>query len=81
MTWDALKKSINGLVNKVSPLNIVNIIPELFNENLVRGKGLLCQYKPCEINASRISLPPGTNVVADAQQVINEVPASLSQLF
>lgn len=29
-TWDALCKSINGLVNKVSVSNIKNIIPELF---------------------------------------------------
>ena len=30
LTWDALCKSINGLVNKVSASNIKNIIPELF---------------------------------------------------
>nr|GMD84160.1 pre-mRNA-splicing factor CWC22 homolog [Ipomoea batatas] len=32
LTWDALKKSINGLVNKVNATNIKNIIPELFGE-------------------------------------------------
>ncbi|RVW33936.1 Pre-mRNA-splicing factor CWC22 [Vitis vinifera] len=30
LTWDALRKSINGLVNKVNATNIKNIIPELF---------------------------------------------------
>ena len=37
--WEALKKSINGLVNKVNVSNIQNIVLELFQENLVRGKG------------------------------------------
>lgn len=40
MAWEALKKSINGLINKVNISNIKNIIPELLEENLVRGKGL-----------------------------------------
>ena len=39
MAWEALKKSINGLVNKINVGNIKNIVPELFGENLVRGKG------------------------------------------
>ncbi|KAL3569767.1 hypothetical protein D5086_029657 [Populus alba] len=43
LTWDALRKSINGLVNKVNASNIKNIIPELFSENLIRGRGLFCR--------------------------------------
>jgi pre-mRNA-splicing factor CWC22 len=43
MSWDALRKSINGLVNKVNASNIKNIIPELFAENLIRGRGLFCR--------------------------------------
>ena len=39
MAWEALKKSINGLVNKINVGNIKNIVPELFGENLIRGKG------------------------------------------
>ncbi|CAK7338828.1 unnamed protein product [Dovyalis caffra] len=41
LTWDALRKSINGLLNKVNVTNIKNVILELFSENLVRGKELL----------------------------------------
>ena len=41
--WEMLRKSINGIVNKVNTSNIQNIILELFNENLLRGKGLLCR--------------------------------------
>jgi len=46
MTWDALKKSINGLINKVNVSNIKNIIPELFSENIIRGRyqSSLCSY-------------------------------------
>ncbi|KAL9104225.1 MAG: hypothetical protein Q9163_000825 [Psora crenata] len=43
MAWEALKKSINGLVNKVNSSNIKHIVPELFAENLVRGKGLFAR--------------------------------------
>ena len=41
--WEMLRKSINGIVNKVNVENISNIIMELFNENLIRGRGLLAR--------------------------------------
>lgn len=41
MSWEALKKSINGLVNKVNVSNIENIIHELLQENIVRGRYVL----------------------------------------
>ncbi|KAI3967726.1 hypothetical protein MKX01_039636 [Papaver californicum] len=43
LTLDALRKSINGLVNNVKATNIKNIIPELFADNLIRGRGLFCR--------------------------------------
>ena len=43
IAWEALKKSINGLINKVNSSNIKHIVPELFTENLVRGKGLFAR--------------------------------------
>ena len=42
IAWEALKKSINGLVNKVNVSNIVNIVRELFQENIVRGRYMYC---------------------------------------
>jgi pre-mRNA-splicing factor CWC22 len=54
MAWDALKKSINGLVNKVNTANIKFVVPELFNENLERGRGLFCQSL---LKAQHASLP------------------------
>ncbi|KAL5604520.1 hypothetical protein BROUX41_002475 [Berkeleyomyces rouxiae] len=41
--WEALKKAINGLINKCNVSNIKHIVPELFEENLVRGRGLFCR--------------------------------------
>ena len=38
MAWEALKKSINGLVNKVNVSNIKNIVPELFRHVHVIGR-------------------------------------------
>ena len=66
-TWEALKKSINGLVNKVNVGNIKNIVEELFQENLVRGRGLLVRAL---IRAQMIS-PGFTHVFAALLGVIN----------
>ena len=41
--WEMLRKSINGIINKVNVSNIQNVVLELFNENLLRGKGLLAK--------------------------------------
>ena len=54
MAWDALKKSVNGLVNKVNTANIKFVVPELFGENLIRGRGLFCQSL---LKAQHASLP------------------------
>ena len=41
--WEMLRKSINGIINKVNVSNIHNVILELFSENLIRGRGLLAK--------------------------------------
>lgn len=41
LSWETLKKSLNGLVNKVNKSNIKDIIMKLFEENLIRGRALL----------------------------------------
>jgi len=43
LKWEALRKSMNGLVNKVNAANLKHVIAELYEENIVRGKGLLCR--------------------------------------
>ncbi|KAK1419613.1 hypothetical protein QVD17_28831 [Tagetes erecta] len=67
MTWDALRKSINGLVNKVNATNIKNIIPELFGENLIRGRGLFCR----SCMKSQMASPGFTDVFAALVAVVN----------
>jgi pre-mRNA-splicing factor CWC22 len=67
LTWDALKKSINGLVNKVNGTNIKNLVPELLAENLVRGRGLFCQ----SCIKSQMASPGFTDVFAALVAVVN----------
>ncbi|KAM3304749.1 pre-mRNA-splicing factor CWC22 isoform X1 [Capsicum chacoense] len=67
MTWDALRKSINGLVNKVNAANLKNIIPELFAENLIRGRGLFCR----SCMKSQMASPGFTDVFAALVGVVN----------
>eukprot|EP01137_Pigoraptor_chileana_P011365 Opistho-2@62099 len=67
MTWDALKKSINGLVNKVNIGNLRNIAVELFGENLVRGRGLFSR----SLMRAQLASPTFTPVYAALLSVIN----------
>ncbi|KAJ1695793.1 hypothetical protein LUZ63_012491 [Rhynchospora breviuscula] len=67
LSWDALRKSINSLVNKVNDTNIKNIIPELFSENLIRGRGLFCR----SCIKSQLASPAFTDVLAALVAVVN----------
>ncbi|KAG9285861.1 hypothetical protein G9A89_013286 [Geosiphon pyriformis] len=67
ITWEALKKSINGLINKVNTSNIKSIVFELMNENLIRGRGLFARSI---IKAQSASLP-FTPVYAALVAIIN----------
>ncbi|MCD7457460.1 hypothetical protein HAX54_035108 [Datura stramonium] len=67
MSWDALRKSINGLMNKVNAINIKNVIPELFGENLIRGRGLFCR----SVMKSQMASPIFTDVFAALVSVVN----------
>jgi len=65
--WEMLRKSINGIVNKVNVSNIQNIILELLNENLIRGKGLLIRA----IMHGQMASPNFTHVYAALLAVLN----------
>ncbi|KAJ3250835.1 pre-mRNA-splicing factor cwc22 [Boothiomyces macroporosus] len=67
LTWEALKKSLNGLINKVNVSNIKEIIPEIFSENLIRGRGLLCR----SLMKAQAASQPFTPVFAAVVAVIN----------
>ena len=77
MTWDALKKSLNGLINKVNVANIKNIIPELFHENLIRGRGLFTR----SVMKAQASSPGFTHVYAALVAVVNSKFPDIGELL
>ncbi|KAF8395867.1 hypothetical protein HHK36_019822 [Tetracentron sinense] len=77
LTWDALRKSINGLVNKVNATNIKNIIPELFAENLIRGRGLFCR----SCMKSQMASPGFTDVFSALVAVVNTKFPAVGELL
>lgn len=67
LSWDALRKSITGIVNRVNIANIKQVIPEMFSENLIRGRGL---FSRSIMKAQAASLP-FTPVFAAVVSVVN----------
>ncbi|KAI0628724.1 hypothetical protein C8Q77DRAFT_1067519 [Trametes polyzona] len=67
ISWDALRKSITGIVNRVNVANIKHVVPELFQENLIRGRGLFARSV---MKAQAASLP-FTPVFAALVAIIN----------
>jgi pre-mRNA-splicing factor CWC22 len=67
LSWDALRKSITGIVNRVNITNIKQIVPELFAENLIRGRGLFAR----SIMKAQASSLPFTPVFAALVAIIN----------
>ena len=77
LAWEALKKSINGLINKVNSPNIAVIVRELFAENIVRGRGLLCQ----SILQAQTASPTFTHVYAALVGIINTKFPNVGELL
>ncbi|KAK4983216.1 pre-mRNA-splicing factor cwc22, partial [Elasticomyces elasticus] len=77
MAWEALKKSINGLINKINVSNIKHIVPELFGENLVRGRGLFCR----SIMKAQSASLPFTPVYAAMAAIVNTKLPQVGQLL
>jgi len=67
LAWEALKKSIHGLVNKVNIPNIAQIVRELFKENIVRARGVLVK----SVMQAQLFSPTFTNVYACLMAIIN----------
>ncbi|CAB4446076.1 unnamed protein product [Rhizophagus irregularis] len=76
ITWEALKKSINGLINKVNTSNIKNIVFELFNENLIRGRGLFAR----SIMKAQSASLPFTPVYSASVAIINTKLPQIGEL-
>ena len=77
LAWDALRKSITGIVNRVNITNIKNIVPELLSENLIRGKGLFARSV---MKAQATSLP-FTPVFACLVAIINTKLPQVGELL
>ncbi|XP_060944162.1 pre-mRNA-splicing factor CWC22 homolog isoform X2 [Limanda limanda] len=77
MSWEALKKSINGLINKVNVSNIVNIIQELLQENIIRGRGLLAR----SVLQAQAASPTFTHVYAAVVAIINSKFPQIGELI
>ena len=71
-----LRKSINGIVNKVNVANISNIIMELFNENLMRGRGLFAK----SVIKAQTASPTFTQVYAALLAAINTKLPDIARL-
>ncbi|TNN42957.1 Pre-mRNA-splicing factor CWC22 [Liparis tanakae] len=77
MSWEALKKSINGLINKVNVSNIVHIIQELLQENIVRGRGLLSR----SVLQAQAASPTFTHVYSAVVAIINSKFPQIGELI
>lgn len=77
LSWDALRKSINGLINKVNTSNIKQIVPELFGENLIRGRGLYCR----SIMRAQAASLPFSPVFAALTAIINTKLPQIGELL
>ncbi|GAA5905049.1 U2-type spliceosomal complex subunit CWC22 [Sporobolomyces salmoneus] len=77
MSWEALKKSINGLINKVNVANIKLLVPELFGENLIRGKGLFVQ----SVMRAQASSLPFTPIFASLVAIVNTKLPQIGELL
>jgi len=77
MSWEALKKSVNGLINKVSVGNLGHLIQEIFYENIVRGRGLFCR----SAIRAQSSSTTFTNVYAAMIAIINTKMPELGNLM
>ena len=75
--WEALRKSINGIINKVNATNMANILPELFHENLVRGRGLLCRA----IMKAQLASPGFSHIYSALVAVVNTKLPEIGELL
>ncbi|KAF9239683.1 armadillo-type protein [Melanogaster broomeanus] len=77
MSWDALRKSITGIVNRVNIANIKQVVPELFSENLIRGRGLFAR----SVMKAQSSSLPFTPVFAALVAIINTKLPQVGELL
>eukprot|EP00757_Euglenozoa_sp_SAG-D1_P002251 gene2251-2023_t len=75
--FDALKKSINSLINKVSKENIQNVVMDLFQENLDRGRGWFCRT----LMKSQAASPLYSPILSSLASVVNSKIPEIGMLL
>ncbi|MEN2499347.1 MAG: pre-mRNA-splicing factor cwc22, variant 2 [Marteilia pararefringens] len=75
--WVAIKKTINGLMNKINADNIINVIHELLEENVIRCRGLLVRSLIINQDYS----PMYSNIYAALVSVINTKLPQIGELL
>uniref|UniRef100_A0A673UU96 Pre-mRNA-splicing factor CWC22 homolog n=1 Tax=Suricata suricatta TaxID=37032 RepID=A0A673UU96_SURSU len=77
MSWEALKKSVNGLIKKVNIPNIGIIIQELLQENIVRGRGVLSR----SVLQAQSASPIFTHIYVALVAIINSKFPQIGELI
>ncbi|ESQ49135.1 hypothetical protein EUTSA_v10020518mg [Eutrema salsugineum] len=77
-SWDELRRRITGLVNKVNANNLNHVVLELLEENLIRGRGLLCR---CCLKSQIASPDRLSDVIAALIAVVNSRFPSIGHLL
>lgn len=77
ISWEALKKSLHGFINKINIDNIGVVTRELLKENIVRGRGLLCR----SIIQAQAASPTFTHVYAALVAIVNSKFPSIGELL
>ncbi|KAF2084323.1 MIF4G-domain-containing protein [Saccharata proteae CBS 121410] len=77
MAWEALKKSIQGIINKANSGNMKMLVPELFEENLMRGRGIFCR----SIMRAQMASLPFTPIYACMAAAINTKLPPIGELL
>lgn len=77
MAWETLKKSINGLINKVNKSNIKEIAPAIFAVNLVRGRGLYAR----SMMSAQVAALPYTPIYAALTAIVNTKLPQVGELL
>ncbi|CAF4082574.1 unnamed protein product [Rotaria sp. Silwood1] len=77
IAWENFKKNINRLINKVNRSNISLITKELFQYNIIRGRGLLAH----RIIEEQIASSFYTSVYAALVAVINSKIPQIGELI
>lgn len=75
--WDALRKSINRLINQVNNENIKVIVQDIFKQNLIRGRGVFCRY----IIKAQAQAQPFTPVYASLAAIVNSKLPQVGELL